>query len=127
MGKRFTAFGLDSVAYAARRAGFELSLIASVEPTAFLHEPVNPELRFVDAHFALTRLSPIAHSEFANLIKRNGLSGLRCYINTDPPIVMGEDILRRPIEAIADRAWHGNYLATPDQQNLTGGRFDFGG
>ena len=40
---------------------------------------------------------------------------------------MGEDILRRPIEAIADRAWHGTYLETPDQQNLTGGRFDFDG
>jgi hypothetical protein len=40
---------------------------------------------------------------------------------------MGEDILRRPIEAIADQAWHGTYLVTPDQQNLIGGCFDFGG
>jgi len=76
-GKRFTAFGLDSVADAARRAGFELSLIAAAEPTGFLHEPVNPELRFVDAHLALTQLSPIEHGEFANLIERNGLSAHR--------------------------------------------------
>jgi len=40
---------------------------------------------------------------------------------------MGEDILRRPIEAIADQAWHGTYLVTPDQQNSTRDRFDFDG
>lgn len=131
LGKRFTCFSLPEFTALAARHGLAVSLLSYCETGPFLDPTDTPPPEgtvFVEAYLAVHRIAPREQAAYRELIRSLDAPRFSSGFNTNPLIVLTEDILERPIGVLQGETWHGQYAKTATDApapSQTPAQFDF--